>query len=231
LYLRGVTLTGNYALSSSYAGSDASAVGMFSGGTGSTATIVNSTISGNTVGSTSGKYAVFIDAYTTKLFNSTIAYNTGGEAPGTFITGVTNSKAGLYSTLMSSNSYSNGTQNDFSKSTNVTFEASSSNNLIRHPGTGVPAGTLTGTSACPFLHPLTYSGGLTATHRLGGGSGSKNPAIDTGSNPKGLTSDQRGGSLSAASPARVSGSAADIGAYEVQQNDILFDAEFETCPN
>jgi hypothetical protein len=59
----------------------------------------------------------------------------------------------------------------------------------------------------------------------------KNPAIDAGSNRKSLGSDQRGGGLLATTPARVSGSAADIGAYEVQQDDIVFDTEFETCPN
>jgi predicted outer membrane repeat protein len=227
LYLRGVTLAHNYAKV------HASALGMSTGGTGSAATIINSTISGNTVGSASGKYAVFIDAYTTKFYNSTIAYNTGGTAAGTVLTGVTGSKAGLYSTLMSSNSYSNGTQNDFSKSTNVTFTASSSHNLIRHPGSIVPTGTLTGAGACPFLHKLADNGGPTMTHRLGGSvtGAQKNPAIDTGSNPKPLGSDQRGGSLSATTPARVSGSKADIGAYEVQQDDIIFDGEFDSCLN
>jgi hypothetical protein len=63
LYLRGVTLSGNYAQLS------ASALGMSTGGTGSTARIINSTISGNTV-KTGGKYAVSISAYTTKFYNS-----------------------------------------------------------------------------------------------------------------------------------------------------------------
>jgi hypothetical protein len=227
LYLRGATLYNNYAKS------NASAVGMFTGGTSSTATIVNSTISGNTVGS-SGKYAVFISAHSTNFYNSTIAYNTGGTAAGTVLTGASGSTAGLYSTLMSSNSYSNGTQNDFSKNVNVTFTANSSNNLIRHPGSIVPTGTLSGASACPLLHKLaTGKGEITATHRPGGAlrGATRNPAIDAGSNAKSLGSDQRGGALSMTTPARVSGIATDIGAYEVQQNDILFDSEFETCPN
>jgi len=228
LYLRGVTLSNNYAKFA------ASAVGMFTGGTSSSAQIKNSTISGNTVAS-GGKYAVFINAYTTKFFNSTIAYNTGGVATGTVINGVAGSTMGLYSTLMSSNSLSNGTQNDFSKSTNVTFTGSSAKNLIRTPASIVPNGTLVGPSACPFLHKLADNGGPTRTHRLGGGVttpiGSRNPAIDKGSNVNSLDSDQRGGAVAATTPARVSGSFADIGAYELQQTDIIFGGEFETCPN
>ncbi len=224
LYLRGATLSNNYAKTA------ASALGMVAGDASFTATIVNSTISGNTVGSAGGNYAISIDAHSTKIYNSTIAYNTGGDKAGTFLTGAAGSTAGLYSTLMSSNSHSDGTQSDFAKSTNVTFTAGSSNNLIRHPGSAVPTGTLTGASACPLLHKLASNGGPTETHRLGGGV-SKNPAIDTGSNHKSLGSDQRGGALFLATPARVSGGAADIGAYEVQQDDIIFDSEFETCPN
>jgi hypothetical protein len=233
LYLRGVALYNNYAEMEGGA-----LVVNTGGGTSNTATIVNSTISGNTVGA-GGEEAVYIAAHSTKIFNSTIAYNTGGTAAGTLLTGVAGSTAGLYSTLMSSNSLSDGTQNDFAKSTNVTFTGSSSNNLIRHPGGLVPTGTLTGAGACPHLHKLANNGGPTATHRLGGvlhGTG-KNPAIDTGSNPvvlagdKPLETDQRGGSVLATTPARVSGSAADIGAYEVQQDDVVFDTDFETCPN
>jgi hypothetical protein len=227
LYLRGATLYNNYAKF------NASAIGMFTGGGSSTAKIVNSTISGNQVGS-SGKYAVFVSANSTKFYNSTIAYNTGGHAAGVVLTGASGSTAGLYSTLMSSNSYTNGTQNDFSKNLNVTFTGSS-NNLIRNPTSIVPTGTLTGATACPHLHKLAVNGGPTATHRLGGAlkGANKNPAIDTGSNPKSLGSDQRGGALSQTTPARASGNPAlaDIGAYEVQQDDIVFDSEFEGCPN
>ena len=83
-------------------------------------------------------------------------------------------------------------------------------------------------------HHLAFNGGPTPTHRLGGGvsasAGFKNPAIDAGSNQLVLGSDQRGGSVTATSPPRVSGSKADIGAYEVDQNDIIFDHEFEGCP-
>jgi hypothetical protein len=46
-----------------------------------------------------------------------------------------------------------------------------------------------------------------------------------------LKTDQRGGYTFASTPVRESGSAADIGAYEVQQDNIVFDTDFETCPN
>jgi hypothetical protein len=59
----------------------------------------------------------------------------------------------------------------------------------------------------PRLAPLADNGGPTWTHALRAGS----PAIDAGTNPAGLTFDQRGSGF-----ARVSGKAADIGAVEAQ---------------
>ncbi len=59
----------------------------------------------------------------------------------------------------------------------------------------------------PQLGPLADNGGPTQTFALLTGS----PAIDAGSNPAALTSDQRGGNFF-----RVSGAAADIGAFELQ---------------
>ncbi len=59
----------------------------------------------------------------------------------------------------------------------------------------------------PLLGPLADNGGPTLTHALLAGS----PAIDRGSNPAGLTWDQRGAGF-----ARVSGAQADAGAFELQ---------------
>ena len=56
-----------------------------------------------------------------------------------------------------------------------------------------------------MLGPLAYNGGTTRTHALLAGS----PAIDAGSNPLGLTTDQRGAGFP-----RVVGGASDMGAYE-----------------
>ena len=57
----------------------------------------------------------------------------------------------------------------------------------------------------PLLGPLASNGGPSRTHALLAGS----PAINAGSNPKALTTDQRGAGFP-----RVSGAAADMGAYE-----------------
>ena len=89
---------------------------------------------------------------------------------------------------------------------------------------GLP-NTLT-TGVCPQLGPLLDNGGPTRTHALMGTS----PAIDAGNTfGAGLSVfDQRGSPF-----ARVSGAAADIGAYEVQQGDIVFVNGFDgppTCP-
>ena len=218
-YLRGTSIYGNYVQGYS------SALNATAGGT-TTINIINSTISGNSTSST-GAYGVDANALTTKFFNSTIAYNTGGSGlGGVYFDGGT---IGLYSTLMSSNSGA-GYQLDFAVNGPIQFTAGSSNNLIRTPiGNSVPPGTITG--KCPFLHPLAFNGGPTPTHRLGGASHANNSAIDAGSNPLSLGSDQRGGTLNAMTPLRVSGNAADIGAYEVQHADIIFDNEFDTCPN
>lgn len=76
------------------------------------------------------------------------------------------------------------------------------NNLITSASAALPADTLSGD---PLLGPLADNGGPTRTHRLLPGS----PAIDHGNNLLDLAFDQRGDGH-----ARVSGAAADIGAYE-----------------
>ena len=90
----------------------------------------------------------------------------------------------------------------------------------------LPSDTLTG--VCPRLGPLRNNGGVTPTHALA----SRSPAIDTGNdnaiNPITLAPyahDQRG-----APYPRISGVAADIGAYEVDQGEFVFNSGFEGCP-
>jgi hypothetical protein len=61
---------------------------------------------------------------------------------------------------------------------------------------------------------LRRNGGPTATHALLPGS----PAINAGNNARNLSVDQRGAGF-----ARVLGSAADIGAYEVDPDRIFTD--------
>lgn len=72
-----------------------------------------------------------------------------------------------------------------------------------------------------MLGPLKFNGGPTQTHaRLG-----HSPGIDQGGNPSTLAYDQRGSPF-----ARVSNAVADIGAYEVQQGDVVFNNGFDGCP-
>ena len=77
-----------------------------------------------------------------------------------------------------------------------------------------PAVTLTGD---PLLQPLANNGGPTPTLALSIGS----PAIDVGSNPLLLATDQRGAGFR-----RVSGPHADIGAFETA--DTIFIDGFES---
>jgi len=81
----------------------------------------------------------------------------------------------------------------------------------------------------PCNGPLRNNGGPTRTQALLSGS----IAIDHGNNAKNLKEDQRG-VLADAMPFKYplpSGTAADIGAYEVTQADIVFNGGFDGCPS
>lgn len=194
----------------------------------------NSTISGNSAGTRGGGLYL---KFNTNFYNSTIAFNTAGtSAPGVLLHPLFATQLTLQSTLISNNSVG-ASDNDLSadNTQSVTFAAASANNLIRVTGVaGLPADTKTGT--CPLLGPLRDNGGLTRTHQLL----SKSIAINAGndvtidplSNPKvPLAYDQRGRVLvnGTTDYARVSGIQADIGAYEVQQLDVVFNGGFDGC--
>ncbi len=182
-------------------------------------TITNSTISGNTaISRFSG--GVYSNSPSTKIYNSTIAFNQAADTRGGLVavglamvgSGAT---ARLESTLVANNTY--GALNDDLSTINVTITGH--NNLVRASSASLPADTIV--NRCPLLGPLRDNGGPTKTHALL----SHSPGIDQGNNLAALGFDQRG------SPdARVSGPAADIGAYEVQQGDIVFNNNFEGCP-
>jgi hypothetical protein len=91
----------------------------------------------------------------------------------------------------------------------------------------LPTDTL---SSCPRIGQLRNNGGLTLTHGLL----SHSVAIDTGDNTFGSFFDQRGpASINGVrNYTRFSGAGAltDIGAYEVQQNDIVYNDDFDGCP-
>ncbi len=157
--------------------------------------IANSTLSGNTAPSTGGALAVH--GGTTTVTNVTIAGNGNAPQISVFGAGVT---AAIESTIVADpkggancSAFSGGTI------------ASSGHNLDSAGSCGFSAaGDLA--NGNPLLGPLVANGGATLTHALLAGS----PAIDAGSNPLALATDQRGAGF-----LRVQGAAADIGAYEV----------------
>jgi predicted outer membrane repeat protein len=115
----------------------------------------------------------------------------------------------LISTIVSGNTDKTG-PNEVSRYPNANVTLNASNDLFQTaPATGVINGTNSAniTGMNPMLGPLQNNGGPTLTEALLAGS----PAIDAGSNPAGLTTDQRGPGFN-----RTIGSATDIGAYEFQ---------------
>lgn len=202
---------------------------------GATATLINSTISGNTApnGLVGGAYLGGDDI---ALYNSTIVYNTSKLAainlgPGLTIVGLGSPKTlKLESNLVANNSYgASNTQNDLTVIGSPT--TTGHNNLIRTPSGSVPADTIVG--KCPLLKPLKDNGGLTLTHSLYGHS----PALDAGNTTGSGSFDQRGqASINGTIDyPRVSGppgvtAVADIGAFELNQSEEIFDSAFEGCP-
>ena len=199
------------------------------------ATITNSTISGNaaTEGVTGGLYA----RIPLTLQNSTVAFNSAAlgmhnghyAAAGAAIGQHSGSLAvTLRSALISNNTYVSGVNtvpSDFSSVGTLDFGSSADNLVYAAPGLALTGIATTG--ACPLLGLLRDNGGPTWTHQLF----SHSPAIDAGNNIIGapLNADQRGTPFKRESGPPGFTPVADIGAYEVQQNDIIFNTAFEGC--
>jgi hypothetical protein len=171
-----------------------------------TVTIENCTASGNTAadpmgGAGGGLYIIGSTGSAARVWNSTIV---GNRADGT------NGGGGLFflgtgpevrSSIVTGNAAS------------VAPEISSSGVLLTESAVGDPAGFTLATGSAnnlPYgtdvrLGPLADNGGPTKTHALLTGS----PAIDAGSNPGGLATDQRSYGF-----ARTVGAGTDIGAFE-----------------
>ena len=168
------------------------------------------------------------DAANILIVGSTIASNSsGGSNAGaaglSVYQAMTSVKVTLQSNLIANNFLSvPSTHADFSTSTSpfikTSVSISGANNLIRVTTEAVPSDTLK--NICPLLGPLGDNGGPTKTMALL----SRSPGIDQGNTFGSLPFDQRSSPF-----ARVSGLAADIGAYEVQQDDIVFNSSFDGC--
>jgi hypothetical protein len=239
LILRNCSISGNAAdfgggvrnegiltvISSTISGNTANAFaggGIINRGSAASATIINSTVSGNQAGAGGG---IFDDGITTslRLTNCTITNNTataGGSASGLHTNNQSNSSpqnAKVRNTIIAGNT---GTSPEL-----LGFFTSEGNNLIgKSDGTNGFSngsnGDKVGTVALPLdplLGPLANNGGPTQTHALLPGS----PAIDSGNNcvvlasgsggclTTPLTTDQRGAGF----PRQVNGTV-DIGAFE-----------------
>lgn len=195
------------------------------------ATIESSTISDNHATNITG--GVYSNIPMT-VRNSTIAFNTAasGKADGYYIApGLATHGPGstigvvLESSILSNNTYTSNAsviENDFSAFPG-TVTLTGNHNLIPASFESFAPGVVTVT-ACPLLGPLRDNGGPTQTHALL----SHSPAIDQGTNSQHLMYDQRGSPYKRADG--VSINFADIGAYEVQPEDIVFNTSFEGCP-
>jgi len=145
-----------------------------------------------------------------EITNTTIANNTGGLAAG----GLINSKnATVTSSIIANNNLSSTPIGDVSGDGEF---ISGGNNLIGNgdDATGFIDSDIVGTAENPIdpqLGELQDNGGVTSTQELLEGS----PAIDSGSNPDNLATDQRGEGF-----ARTVGNGTDIGAFEVQEDGV-----------
>jgi hypothetical protein len=249
--LRFTTVSNNYT-NGSFGG--ISALGTLSDAPNNEVTLYSSTISGNRAGKLNG--GIYANAAAVKLYNTTIAFNTAGIGhvennshfyffgPGMALSGSLSDMAvTLQSSLLSNNTYGSASEFDlttvFSDDSSLLVSpivfngdsAAAANNLVRtslieDSGHPLPPGTLA--FVCPLLGPLKDNGGFTLTHALNSGS----PAIDSGNNVLNYLEDQRYMPTDSAPYPypRESNGVADIGAYEVNQDDEVFSAEFEGCP-
>lgn len=166
--------------------------------------IVESTISGNSAGSTGGLYV----RGNTSIRNSTIAFNveTANNRGGGMR--VAYASVDVESTIIAANTSAGGQAQNIG--TGISGSVTGANNLIGpSPSVSLPPDTIGGD---PMLLALHDNGGPTRTHALRPGS----PAVDAG-NDGGDTADQRGAGFP-----RVVGSSADIGAFEGVDADSIF---------
>ncbi len=229
LAITGSTLSGNAATATGqgYAGGAGATTEFLNYGT--AFVVTNSTISGNSVSSSnsSGDYSYGAGIVQSpaqgkaslKIYNSTIAFNTAGEAAGGIAT-IYNAGVGLYSTIVANNTAKNYIATSDIGSNGGALTVAGDYNLVQ-TDPSIYGVTLSGThnivGSDPQLQPLANNGGTTPTHALAPTS----PAIDAGNNPLALPFDQRGDPY-----ARVVGNAADIGAFELN-TDQIFGSGFE----
>jgi hypothetical protein len=172
--------------------------------------IIDSTISGNTSDENNAGIESFDDL---RIRNSSIVFN--DAADGFCGAGVLEfGTLQLDSSIVAGNT-TGGLADDICMQGPEPFVVLGANDIVIAALGDLPADTI---RTDPMLAPLADNGGGTMTHALLPGS----PAIDHGSNPLQLDTDQRG-------LARVVGDAPDIGAYELQPSDEIFADGFDSA--
>jgi hypothetical protein len=169
--------------------------------------IVDSTVSGN-----AGRIGAGVAGSVRSITASTIVFNLS-TFPGGY-----NVPAGVfasYRTAIQSNIFFGNLSNGVAYDIGGPGIFVGANNLVGASPILLPPDTIHGD---PLLGPLQDNGGPTLTHALSAGS----PAIDTGNNAASLLNDQRGTGFP-----RVVGANADIGAYELNSNDVIFQNGFD----
>jgi len=162
--------------------------------------IRNSTISGNTAGNDGGGVVLVAFAGTLSVQNSTLTANSATVGGAVALQSGSGAIA-LESSIVSGNSASS-VGPDVSSTAGVALKSSAVGTASGFTATDLGGNLAFGTDL--KLGPLQINGGPTATHALLAGS----PAVDAGTNPAGLSADQRGTVYG-----RVV-NVADIGAYE-----------------
>ena len=200
----------------------------------------SSTVSNNSAGQYVG--GIITIAKIAALYNSTIVNNSApaanaGDAYGArfYAPGLTVGNditvLTMQSSLLANNTYGGGLfENDLGNGHKygLLISAASANNLVGAVGKNqsLPDDTIIG--SCPKLGRLRDNGGLTQTVALL----SHSIAIDKGNNSNTESYDQRGFTtdIPLLYPRVSQAVAPDIGAYEVNRADIVFNADFEGCP-
>ncbi|MFO0808472.1 MAG: right-handed parallel beta-helix repeat-containing protein [Gemmataceae bacterium] len=204
IYMRsGGTLTvENSTVSGNTSPTQGGGIYMYGGGTVGNWTIRNSTIANNSAPSGGGVLVLTTNgAHTLTFQNTTITGNTATTGAGGLQISGTNAAVTLTSTVIANNT---GTSPDVLGALTANFS------LVRDQTGATVTGSnnlAAGTDPLFATAGLASNGGSTLTIALQSGS----PLINAGSNPATLTTDQRGPGF-----LRVSGSAADIGSFEVQ---------------
>jgi hypothetical protein len=202
----GATVIASSTISGNQGAMPALWIGPDNDGAGTSAELINTTVSGNR----SGRGVVRFTGVANSIVNSTIAFNdmyeftTGaGCAPSAIEVVDPKSPLHLDSSIIGNNTCNGEPYTDLWIFWPDTPNVVGANNLVmRSYGIELPSDTL---HADPRLEPLAENGGPTRTHALSPYS----PAVDSGNNAAGLSYDQRGSGFP-----RVQGEQADMGAYE-----------------